>query len=141
MVLEQNSMEVDPVDRHDVPRHDMKRVSSFIHSTPLTQFFGIFFLHGIIMQLEILLDRLQTFILFSFYISKVHLSFSIILAVESCEIEIWLMWGLALHGFIQFVFVLELLIFLNILCMGKLRVLSKDADFNDKDQHISFFFF
>jgi hypothetical protein len=43
MVLEQNSMEVDPVDRHDVPRHDMKRVSSFIHSTPLTQFFGIFF--------------------------------------------------------------------------------------------------
>jgi hypothetical protein len=43
------------------------------------------------------------------------------------------MWGLALHGFIQFVFVLELLIFLNILCMGKLRVLSKDADFNDKD--------
>lgn len=29
LFLEQNTLEVDPLDRHDVPRHDVKRVSCF----------------------------------------------------------------------------------------------------------------
>lgn len=29
MLFRQNSIEVDPVERHDVPRHDLKRVRSF----------------------------------------------------------------------------------------------------------------
>ena len=65
MILEQNSLEVDPVDRHDVPRHDLKRVSKFkfIHSIFWCIFFFFGFVNGINIWLEILLGRAQTFIL------------------------------------------------------------------------------
>ena len=48
MILEQNSLEVDPVDRHDVPRHDLKRVSKFkfIHSIFWCFFFFLVLLMG-----------------------------------------------------------------------------------------------
>jgi hypothetical protein len=103
-------MEVDPFDRHDVPRHDLKRVS-----------------------VSLIKSLWQLFFAWNKYASLNSTGKSYIPRNRKLEKMTLILSGRALHGCCSCCFCCD-----SLKCCPSL--LSKDADFTDKNQHVSFVF-